>query len=138
MKKLFSALIFCTALLLMSSFTANAQKVTATVSTDTLTNSDNASIVFTVPDGFDVAFQAVVTKLSGTAAGTVLLKGTIDGTNYVDVNTDTLTLTNVTTNSKLWAISNTSAPYIKYKLYFASTGTVSAVPKGYMVLRRKI
>jgi hypothetical protein len=78
-------------------------------------------------------FQAVVTKISGTAAGTVTLQGSVDGVNYVTVSTDyatsvTMTVTNVTTTTKFMTV--TSSPYRYYRLSYTGSGTMSCSIKG--------
>jgi len=71
-----------------------------------------------------VSIQPVVTEVSGTTAGKVKLYGTIDGTNYVQL--DSLVLADVTTaQTKIWNI--TPNKYPKYKVEGVGTGTMNAV-----------
>lgn len=74
-----------------------------------------------------IGIQPVVTKATGTMAGTAILYGSINGTNYVAVG-DTLTLTNVTTNTAVWSIE--SSPYKSFRILVGGattvTGTASA------------
>lgn len=88
---------------------------------DTNTNATTTYVTYAGVGEKVKSFQVAVTKISGTVAGTCLLQGTVDGTNWVDVNTDTLTLANQTTNTKVWIISATS--YYSYRLKFTTTGT---------------
>ena len=108
---------------------AQAQSSVLIVSTDTLSNTDTAYISLPQATGgyYAVGIQAVVSKVSGTVAGTAIIQGSLDGTNYVDIGTDTLTFTNVTTNTKVWAI--TPSVYQYHRVKFISSGTVVAVPK---------
>lgn len=104
------------------------------VAGDTLVNTDNATKIFTVTAGYNcIAIQPVVTKISGTVAGTVVLYGTVDGTNYVSLG-DTLTCTNQATNTDIFV--KTNAPYYKYKLYFSQTGTDSTKIKVWIIERK--
>jgi ABC-type maltose transport system permease subunit len=106
-----------------------AQSSVLVPSTDTLTNTDTAFISLPTATGgyYAVGIQAVVSKVSGTVAGTAIIQGSLDGTNYVDIGTDTLTFSNVATNTKVWAI--TPSVYQYHRVRFISSGTVVAVPK---------
>lgn len=108
---------------------AQAQSSVLISSTDTLSNTDTAYISLPTATGgyYAVGIQAVVSKVSGTVAGTAIIQGSLDGVNYVDIGTDTLTFTNVTTNTKVWAI--TPSVYQYHRVKFISSGTVVAVPK---------
>lgn len=100
---------------------------------DTLTNTDTLNKVFTVSAGYSsIAVQPVVTKISGTVAGNVIFQGSLDGTNYQDL--DTLALSNVATNSAVFAHAPT--PYVHYRVRFITSGTQSYVPRIYYVLRK--
>jgi hypothetical protein len=127
MKKLLSVLLI--AALAFIAPQANAQSSVLVSSTDTLTNADTVYISLPTATGgyYAVGIQAVVSKVSGTVAGTAIIQGSLDGTNYVDIGTDTLTFTNVTTNTKVWAI--TPSVYQYHRVKFLSSGTVVAVPK---------
>ena len=96
----------------------------------TLTNSGSASVTLQA-DVYSktISVQAKVTKTSGTIAGTGILYGTLDGTNYVQVNTDTLSLTDQTTNTKIWIVDNNV--YKTYKITFVGSGTMAATVYGY-------
>lgn len=104
---------------------------------DTIANTATGYVGYTVNNYYEtVAIQAVVTKLSGTAAGTVTLQGSLDGTNYVTVSSSfatatTLTVTNVTTNSKLFVV--TGSPYRYYRLSYTGSGTMSCKLNGYLL-----
>lgn len=127
MKKFLSVLLI--AALAFIAPQANAQSSVLVSSTDTLTNADTVYISLPTATGgyYAVGIQAVVSKVSGTVAGTAIIQGSLDGTNYVDIGTDTLTFTNVTTNTKVWAI--TPSVYQYHRVKFLSSGTVVAVPK---------
>lgn len=127
MKKFLSVLLI--AALAFIAPQANAQSSVLVSSTDTLTNADTVYISLPTATGgyYAVGIQAVVTRVSGTAAGTAIIQGSLDGTNYVDIGTDTLTFSNAVTNTKVWAI--TPSVYQYHRVKFISSGTVVAVPK---------
>lgn len=108
---------------------SNAQMIMS--GSDTIFNGAVVSVTQDISKAYDVvSFQAVVTKLTGTVAGTVMLEGSNDGTNYLSIS-DTLTLTDVTTNTKLWTVDK--APYKYYRLKGTGSGTMSAIISGYCV-----
>lgn len=83
-----------------------------------------------------VSIQPVVTKFSGTVAGTVVLYGTVDGTNYVSTG-DTLTLANVTTaQTAIWNV--TPNKYYKYKIVGVGSGTMNAYLRVWYIARKTI
>lgn len=129
MKKILLALSIIAA---TSSFSQSINSVvTMTGSGDTLVNTTADNVLYPITAGYEnISIEAVVTKISGTVAGTAILQGSIDGVNYKDLNTDTLTLTNVTTNKYIWAI--TFSPYKYYKINYVGVGTMSAKIYGYI------
>jgi hypothetical protein len=125
---------------------AHAQIVTTltpTAADDTLTNADTANIYIStalgstttaVADNISRSVEVLLTKLSGTAAGSAKLQGTIDGTNWVTIATDTFT--NVTSNVFVYAMrSNGDLLYKQYRVQVITSGTVSAIPKVYFLRR---
>lgn len=107
---------------------ASAQSSVLVVSTDTLNNTETANIALPRLTGgyYAIGIQALVTRVSGTAAGSAFVQGSLDGTNWVSVS-DTLTFTNVASQTKIWAIATPVYEY--YRVQFSSNGTVVAVPK---------
>lgn len=135
MKKILFFLIVAT-LSLFASSDVNAQRGTQlpVVSADTLSNTDTTSKIIAVTGGFStLAIQPVVKRLSGTAAGSVVLYGSIDGVNYVATG-DTLSLTNQVTNTTLWKIGVPSYSY--YKVVAISSGSVSEVLNVFYLVRK--
>lgn len=115
--------------LLASCVFAQNTPVTMT-GTATITNAATVNLTQTVVATYDrVSIQVVITKYSGTVAGTCILQGSIDGTNFKDIGTDTLTLANQTTNTKVWVVENSNFYY--YKVVCTGSGTMSAQAKGY-------
>jgi len=106
---------------------------TMTGSGDTLVNTTADGVVTNVLFNHkSVSVQAVVTKIGTyTIAGTALLQGSIDGVNYKDISTDTLTLANQTTNTKIWIVDD--SPYYYFKVLFTGSGTMQAKIYGYLV-----
>lgn len=76
-----------------------------------------------------VGIQPVITKVSGTVAGTSILYGSIDGSNYVATG-DTLTNTNIAKNTKI--IKLTTPVYRKYRIITTGSGTMSATTAAYI------
>ena len=66
--------------------------------------------------------------MSGTVAGTAVLRGSIDGVNFVPVNADDLSLTDVTTNTKLWVVEGSNFKF--YKVVCTGSGTMNATALG--------
>lgn len=102
--------------------------------TGTVTDSGSDTLDVSIP-GYQavVGIQFVATKGSGTVAGTARLYGSIDGTNYVATG-DTLTLTNVTTNSVIW--SKTTPVYTKYRIIATGSGTMVATISAKAIARK--
>ncbi len=97
---------------------------------DTITNTGSTYVQINAIAVYEqVSIEAVVTKISGTVAGTVLLSGSNDAVNYINLNTDTLSNTDVTTNKKMWVI--TGNKYLYYRLTGLGSGTMAASLKGY-------
>ena len=132
MKKLFT---LCLMVLTFASFAQYPSGfVTKTMTGGTLTNSGTTYVNQSISQLYEVCtFQPVVTKLSGTAGGTVTLQGSNDGTNFVTVNSSyasatTMSVTNVTTSTAILTV--TSAPYKYYRLSYTGSGTMSCTLKG--------
>jgi hypothetical protein len=113
MKKLIYMVAFLT---LAITFTSNAQRVSATS-----INAVGDTITFNPMPSKLLVFQATVTKSSGTISGKVYLEGTIDGT---WIKMDSLTLSNVTTNSKMFpGAEEMGTSYLGYRFNYVPTGT---------------
>jgi hypothetical protein len=131
---------------LFFAISSEAQTFTMTGSADTVVNTaTKACSLKTVHSYKQISIQAVITKISGTVGGTLTLLGSIDGTNYINVDTATFvnsglaatyTATNTTgAQSKVWIINNN--PYLWFKLSYTGTGTMSASLKGYLLPREE-
>ncbi len=124
MKNIF-VLIICA----LFTFSCEAQ-IKMGSSPQTVTNTGTALVVSKVGGGANsVSIQGVVTKVSGTIAGKQYLSGSLDGVNYVLV--DSLTLSDVATNHKIYVLS--SAPYLYYKISVTGSGTMVGTLNGYIL-----
>lgn len=106
---------------LFASIAANAQaSYNAKIVDSTFTNANAGSFVLSVAGPKTaVTFQYVITKTSGTVAGTIVLAGSIDGgLHYFTLNTYTLTDASASP-----AVSFTNNAYTKYKVTVTTTGT---------------
>lgn len=128
MKKLF---LLSTFMMLFASCVLANTTITMTGTGDTLVNATSDSVLYQVKGTYaNVSVQAVFTKVSGTVAGRALLYASIDGINYVQVNTDTLAFTNIANNTKVWVLNQSN--YMYYKVKFTGVGTMSGIVKGYI------
>lgn len=139
-------LLFLTLTLFTLSFVSTAQDayrspVQLTNSLDTISNTTPQNASITINDNLDevkyVAIQGVATKRYGTMGGKMELQGTIDGTNWKRIASDTLAMTTVSTaQSYIWVISTPC--YTKYRVLFTGAGTMSASISAWMLKRKKV
>lgn len=121
MKKIIG-LIFLFACLFINTETHAQSYVAKIGGLDTVTNAGTKSYTLVVQGRkTDVSFQVNCTKISGTVAGTVQVLGTLDGTNYAVVSSDTLV-----DASHVFSYSYTHNGYIKYKVTITGSGTQSS------------
>jgi len=101
---------------------------------DTVTNTATETWTLKVP-GFQksVSVQAVLTKISGTVAGTVTLQGSLNGTSYYPIPSQTYTATDVASQTVIFGLDNSK--YLYYRLSWTGTGTMAASARGYLVAR---
>lgn len=134
MKKLLFILIVSLATMFAAQETkAQGVQKLPTVSADTLVNADTVTKVIRITGNFQaIAIQPIITRLSGTAAGSVVLEGSVDGVNYVSLG-DTLSVTNQVTNTAVWSKGYAIYPY--YRIRAISSGTVSQVLNVWYVVR---
>lgn len=128
--------------LLTTTLLGVGQNMTTTLSSsvtiDTVTNTGTADLYMTATAPIGVlGFQLVVTKISGTVAGTAFLQASNDGTNFVEVNSsDSLALTNVATQSYLWTVGREAQAYQYYRILVTGSGTMAASITGYFKKRQ--
>lgn len=104
--------------------------------TDTVSNTGVKNQYTPQISGFvDIlTFQYVITKISGTVAGSLVLQGTIDGVNYVNIGS-AVTPTDVALQSGVFAL--TSHNYITYRISYTGAGTMSAKLNGFWIARKR-
>lgn len=116
---------------------------------DSVTNTGVNWVKTKVTRAFEkIAIQAVCTKKTGTQAGTVTLQGSLDGANWVTVNTGylvndittapfttggtaTLTATNVAVSTKIFVVRG--SPYQWYRLSWTGSGTMLSTLSGFLL-----
>lgn len=130
MKKIFSTIV----LLLVINFCYSQAAISLPFSgADSLVNADTVVKTITLSSSLNgVIFQPVITRASGTAAGRVVFAQSIDGINYIS--TDSLTLTNVLTNSTI--ISKTTPVATNWRITFISSGTTALWPQLWYLPRK--
>lgn len=132
-------IIFLAALMFMACLEPRAQSAvafsqTSSNPTGAYVNTAIDTVTITVLPSYSiVGIQPVITKVSGTVAGTAILYGSINGTNYVATG-DTLTATNVTTNTAIWTKVNPA--YHNYRVVFTGSGTMSATAGAKLIGRK--
>lgn len=139
MKKLFSILVISLSLLSLTSHQARGQSPVhvPVVAGDTLVNADTLTRIFSFTDGYaGIILTPVVTKISGTVAGTMYLYESGNGTDWSDA-TDSLVLANSASRQYPKRGFRLTAPIAaKYKMVFITSGTQSYKTDFYYVLRR--
>lgn len=102
MKKIIS-LLFCFLVFTVASQAQTAFSHTASNPTGAILNTSSDTMTYSMQKGYaSVAIQPVITRATGTMAGTSVLYYSVNGTNWVATG-DTLTNTNTATNSTIWA-----------------------------------
>ena len=140
MKRFISVLLVSFAVLAGSSFRATAQvpQLQPVRAGDTLTNTDTLTKEFYFTDGYSgVIITPVVTKLSGTPAGTVYFYVSPNGVDYPTTPTDSLVLANVATRqfpANGWRL--TAPVAYRCKAVFITAGTQSYKTQFYILTRK--
>lgn len=94
---------------------------------DTIVNTGTSSKVLqitTAPSG--VVLHVVLTKISGTGAGTTVCQGSLDGVNYVTIGSS-YTITNTATQSTVFYITAPVPQYLKILSTGSGTEAVQQV-----------
>ena len=95
---------------------------------DSITNTGVDTLHYTLTQSYNVvSLQPIVTKSSGTMAGKSYLYSSVDGSNYVLI--DSVTNANVTTNTSIW--NKTSAARY-WQIITNGATTVTALVKAYI------
>lgn len=117
--------------------TTMAQRATLMplVAGDTIANTGTVNKSFTTTAGYSAAgVQIVITKISGTVAGTTKLQGSLNGTNWEDIGS-AFTHTDVASQAKLLTVTG-GMPYTYLRTTSTGSGTMSAQVRVYYVLRK--
>lgn len=94
---------------------------------DTIVNTGTSSKVIQVTTGpSGLAVQVVLTKISGTGAGTTVIQGSNDGVNYVTIGS-AFTITNVATQSTVFYVTAPVPQYLKVLSTGSGTESVQQV-----------
>ena len=130
--KFFKLILFFSVFLTFTETEAQTVE-TFTNSGATLTNTATVNLTYKVKNTTTTAgFQVVNAKTSGTIAGKTYFQGSLDGTNYVNI--DSLTNTDKATNSKLFLQNPVGYPY--YRLSWTGSGTMVATSSGYAFIKK--
>ena len=122
MKNLFIAILCVCAF----SFTAEAQ---IEAGGDSIVNGGSSAVSFKAGGGeTSMAVQIVVSKNSGTVAGSCVLQASLDNSNWYIASSDTLSLTDVALQTQIWTIAPNPYPYLRCSC--TGSGTMVA---GYVV-----
>ncbi len=128
MKNLRFGLVMIFIALFTESALAQSRVTIALVAGDTITNTGTITRVINGPlsGGWGgLSVQVVLTKLSGTGAGTLKIQGSNDGTNYVDIGS-AFTITNVATQSTIFYVTAPLPAYIRATATGSGTESVVA------------
>lgn len=114
---------------------SNAQSTRMTGSGDSVVNAQT-KYCSVKPVGVNdaISIQITLTKASGTVAGKTYLQGTVDGTNYVTL--DSMTATNQTTNTKVFIVASPKN-YASFRTTTVGTGTMKAYISAYALVRKE-
>jgi len=113
---------------------AQLRTMTVTAADDTLVNGDTGYVSIQVNEFRSIiTFELNVLKNSGTVAGTAILQGSFDGTNYVQIGSTAYTITDVAAQYANWIVTPSS--HIYYRIRVITTGTQSSSPSGKALIR---
>lgn len=139
MKKFLTSFIACmifTILIGVHTNQAHAQTLrsfTPTTAKDSLVDAENLLINIVIGGNDVTGIHCTGTRASGTLAGTVILQGSLDGTNWANV--DTFTLSNAAYMIATFPIQY-KLPYVRYRLSVTTSGTVKVTGiRGHTVRR---
>jgi hypothetical protein len=128
--------LFLSAMVLLAVSKSYAQPAIAVkfVGVDTLTNTDTVVKDITLSTTLNgIVLQPVITRVSGTAAGKVVLSQSLNGVNYI--RTDSIALSNLATNTAFFFKSQPTTLY--YRVEFTSSGTTVLWPQLWYLPRKE-
>lgn len=113
------------------------KSVTNATTTDTVVNATTKNLQIARVNGGPIAtVQVRAVKISGTPGGVIRMLGSLDGINFVRVNpTDSLIVTNVASQDKVFDLSPTKYTYYRVQ-YIGVTGPMSETIKARIYIRK--
>lgn len=132
MKK-FTVLLFAGLFAFMANSNAQLLKTTRPVK-DTCVNTDNTTINLGAIPGEAVAFHLTAAKVSGTVAGNAIFEGSVDGTNYVTL--QTTALTDVAVNTITYTPTALSFSFYRIRVTTSGTCKINTI-RGHYLKRSK-
>jgi len=141
MKKMLIALAFMLSFVcfsqtaITSAAVGNLKSAPTHAVTNTITNAVT-KYQLGIVNGYNeiITVQPTFTKISGTAAATVKMQGSVDGTSYNDIGSS-YTVTDVASQSTSFIITPSSYQY--YRLSIVPTGTQSVKVTTPVLVRKK-
>lgn len=139
MKKILMLSLLCFSLL--SSLQAqNNRRLTLTQATgaasDTAVNGGTATLSIPFTSAAEaVGVQATLTRISGTAGGTLQLEGSLDGTNWFAVGSSQ-TPSNVATGRHVFTVAGQAFIWNNLRLVYTGTGTMSVRMEAFMIAKK--
>lgn len=122
-------------MLVASAGFAQVESCPAMVAGDTVVNTATVNKQFRTTAAMSAAgVQIVITKISGTVAGTTKLQGSLNGTNWEDIGS-AFTHTDVASQAKLFTVTG-GVPYTYLRTTSTGSGTMSASVRICYVFKR--
>jgi hypothetical protein len=135
MKNILMLCSFVLSLLMVSTIDSQAQqdmKDGSGLATVTVTNTGTAFVTSpaSLKSASKTTIVVVVTKTSGTVAGTITVQGSLDGTNFVALNTEetqtALATKTAADASAVYSWRLVGNPYVYYRVTWTGAGTMVA------------
>lgn len=126
---------FLALLLMLTTFAlASHSQVALTKSKSTLGATDTATATTSAIVSFyeSVVLDVKIVKGGGTLAGTIDFQASVDGTNWVTVQSGTITNT---ATAQMYRYKDTPASSKYYRAYILTTGGTSTALSGYFLLK---
>ncbi len=128
MKKIMMILLFSLTAYFSQAQSAYSFSQTASNPTGAITNTSVDTMTYTLSRSYPlISIQPVVTKASGTMTGWAVLDYSVDGNNWY-VGTDTVSLSNVTTNTAV-ITKQIAARFLRLRVGGATTVTGTCTAK---------
>lgn len=102
---------------------------------DTVINTGVKIQKIQIPGYNDVlTFQGILNKISGTAGGSIVLQGSLDGINYINIGS-AFTPTNVALQT--FSFSLNPSTWLNYQIQYTGTGTMSVTINSFAMWRKQ-